>query len=371
MSTPPRPTGGRHAPAPRETPALAWPGDEDRLVQGDALAVLAALPAGRADLVYVDPPFYTGRRMRGRGAPAARSGSTAASEGSASAAPPLSFEDRWEGGLGQYLDWLAALLEQAHRALRRTGSLFLHLDWHAAHAARLLLDALFGPRRFVNEIIWHYGSGGRARRHFPRKHDTLLWYARGSHPCFYPDAVGVPRNRCPACGQTQTKWNHLRRHTDADGRVYRTIRSGGKLYRYYDDEPTLPPDVWLDLSHLQQRDPERVGWPTQKPESLLRRILRATTAAGDLVVDPCCGSGTTGAVSRALGRRFFGIDRSAEAIALATHRLGAPPDPDSCHEPARRPLVVTRHPALPPRPPAPGRALALLGELLGAPAPSS
>ena len=291
------------------TPDAMDPRDADRLVRGDALAVLGSVPERAVDLVYVDPPFFTGREQR-RGGPDATA----------------RFHDQWAGGLGEYLDWLAALLQALHRTLRPEGSLFLHLDWHAAHPAKLLLDAIFGPARFVNEIVWHYGSGGRARRHFPRKHDTLLWYARSARYRFFPEAVGVSRRRCPLCAQERDQWNHLRKHVDAEGRVYRTIRSAGKVYRYYDDEPVLPPDVWVDVSHLQQKDPERVGWPTQKPEALLRRLVEATTAPGDLVLDPCCGSGTTLAVARALERHFLGIDVSEGATDLASGRLGIEPE---------------------------------------------
>lgn len=283
-----------------------------RLVLGDALVAAPFLPAGQVNLVYLDPPFSTGRERRGRASPEGKS---------------LSYGDQWEGGLGAYLDWLAGLLGQAHRILGPTGSLVLHLDWRASHAARLLLDAIFGPERFINEIVWHYGSGGRASRHFHRKHDALLWYARGPRHSFYSEAVSVPRSRCPSCGQERQKWNNMRRTLDTEGRTYRTIRSGGREYRYYDDEPVLPPDVWLDISHLQQRDPERLGWPTQKPLALLRRIVAATTAPGDLVADLCAGSGTTLEAAQLLGRRFLGMDISPEAVALSFRRLVASTPP--------------------------------------------
>ena len=141
----------------------------------------------------------------------------------------------------------------------------------------------------------------------------------------------MPRGVCPTCGAARDHWNHLRRHVDADGRVYRTIRSAGRVYRYYDDEPTLPPDVWLDVNHLQQRDPERLGYPTQKPEALLRRIVAACSEPGQVVADFFCGSGTTLAAAQRLGRRWLGVDCSPAAVAIAAARLGrlvdAPPRP--------------------------------------------
>lgn len=280
-----------------------------RLILGDALLVAPLLEAEIADLVYLDPPFATGRSRRGAKSPSASS-------------PPLEFGDRWEGGLGGYLDWLAALLVEARRLLARSGSLVLHLDYRAAPAARLLLDAIFGPERFLGEIIWHYGSGGRASRHFHRKHDTLLWYSKGPDYRFFPEAVSVPRSRCPACGRDRANWNHMRRRTDETGRAYRSIRSAGREYRYYDDERVLSPDVWQDISHLQQRDPERVGWPTQKPLALMGRLVAAFTLPGDLVADLTAGSGTTLAAAQAGARRFLGVEVSPEAAALAWRRLG-------------------------------------------------
>ncbi len=282
-------------------------GAPNRLVLGDCLALMEHLPSASLDLIYVDPPFATGRQQ----------------DGTARAAGTLSYSDVWEGGLDSYLPWLRVRLAQMHRLLKRTGSLFLHLDWRAVHHAKVICDELFGESNFRNELIWHYGSGGRAKRFFHRKHDVILWYSRTPRWRFFPDAVSVPRNRCPGCGVEREQWNHLKRHTDADGRVYRTIRSAGKVYRYYDDEPTVPADVWLDVSHLQQKDPERLGYPTQKPEALLRRIIAATTEPDDLVADFFCGSGTTLAVARDLGRRFLGCDASPAAVAVTAERLAA------------------------------------------------
>jgi len=299
-------------PAPRDDIDLSLPqtvvegeAASNRLVLGDCLEVMRQVPAASLDLIYVDPPFATGRHQRG----SART----------SGAP--SYSDVWEGGLDSYLPWLHARLAQMHRLLKPGGSLFLHLDWRAVHHAKVILDDIFGEPNFRNELIWHYGSGGRARRFFHRKHDVILWYSRTGRWRFFPDAVSVPRNLCPGCGAERDQWNHLKRHTDADGRVYRTIRSAGKVYRYYDDEPTVPADVWMDVSHLQQKDPERLGYPTQKPEALLRRIIAATTAPGDSVADFFCGSGTTLAVAQDLDRRFIGCDASPAAVALTKERL--------------------------------------------------
>jgi len=204
-----------------------------------------------------------------------------------------------------------------------TGSLVIHLDYRAVHAVKVALDGIFGPARFRNEIIWRYGSGGRAEWHFSRKHDSLLWYSRSDRYPFDGDAVSRPRSRCPACGEDRPRWNHLKVETDADGRRCRTVRSAGRLYRYYDDDRVAPDDVWLDVPHLQQRDPERCGWPTQKPEALLARVIAALSRPGDRVADLFCGSGTTLVAAARLGRRWLGADLSPDALALAAARLAA------------------------------------------------
>jgi DNA modification methylase len=274
----------------------ATPAGELRL--GDALHVARALPDGCVDLVYVDPPFATGRRRSGRAG--------------------LGFDDG-----DAVVAALGPRLVEIHRLLAATGSLVVHLDYRAVHAVKVALDGIFGPARFRNEIIWRYGSGGRAERHFSRKHDSLLWYSRSDRYGFDGDAVARPRSTCPACGETRARWNHLKVETDPDGRRFRTVRSAGRLYRYYDDDRVPPDDVWLDLPHLQQRDPERCGWPTQKPEALLARVIAALSRPGDRVADLCCGSGTTLVAAARLGRRWLGADLSRDALALAATRLVA------------------------------------------------
>lgn len=264
-------------------------GDEagNRLVHGEHVAAMAALlTEGEpgVDLVAVDPPFATGRDF-------------------------AAYDDRLAPA--EYLQLLRDGFALAHRLLKPTGSLYVHLDYRAAPYARLLLDEVFGAENFQNEIVWAYASGGRTRRAFPAKHDTILAYRKGDAAYFDADAVGVERR-----GR-----NHMKRHVDADGRTYRTIRSAGKVYRYYDDEKVPPTDVWTDVSHLQQKDPERTGYPTQKPERLLERIVAASCPPGGVVLDYCCGSGTTAVVAEKLGRRWVAIDASPAAIETTTRRL--------------------------------------------------
>ena len=178
---------------------------------------------------------------------------------------------------------------------------------------RLLMDEVFGESNFLNEIIWSYQTGGRARSYFPRKHDVILFYARSRLYYFNLKAVPVARN--------ESRSNHMRRAVDENGRSYRSIMSGGKEYRYYDDEPAYPGDVWDDISHLQQKDPQRTGYETQKPLKLLERIVSCSSQEGDLICDLFAGSGTSAVAAAGLNRRFLCVDQSPLAIATTGKRL--------------------------------------------------
>ena len=285
-------------------------GRDSLLLQGDATMPQEALQslAGQAQCVYIDPPFMTGeefRRKRVYGESGWRTGKHAIQLDSYSD----SFENR-----EQYLKFLRGLIENSFLLLQETGIFCLHLDWRTHPYARMICDEIFGEKRFLNEIIWSYESGGRASLRYSRKHDTLLLYARSRK--YHFDLTRVPLAR------ENTRKNHLKRCVDEDGRTYRSIISAGKEYRYYDDEPTYPGDVWTDISHLQQRDPERTGFVTQKPLKLLDRVLKPAVRDGDLVVDLCCGSGTTMAAAQKLNCRFVGMDTQAEALHTTVQRLG-------------------------------------------------
>ena len=279
------------------------------LVCGSVMKPPAALKAlrGQAQCVYLDPPFMTGKRFsrkRPYGERGWRRGN-----------PVLTlpgFDDCFEGER-EYLRLLRKMISFSRELLGDTGVFYLHLDWRMAAQARLLCDRIFGAENFLNEIIWGYESGGRTRKCFPRKHDNILMYARTKAYRF--DLTQVPISR------GQKRRNHMARGVDEDGRTYSSIVSNGKEYRYYDDEPVYPGDVWTDIGFLQQRDPERTGYITQKPLKLLDRLLRPVTAPGDLVVDLCCGSGTTLATAQALGCRYAGLDASPAAIAVTLPRL--------------------------------------------------
>ena len=264
----------------------------DQLVCGDNMEALLAIADGSVDLVYVDPPFGTETARRG-------------SEG-------LSYDDR-PGGLGHYMHWLRPRLIQMRRSLAEHGSLFVHLDWRAVHYVKVELDRLFGPERFQNEIIWCYTVGGKSPRAFGRKHDTILWYTKSADYAFFPEAVRIPRK----------PRSHMKVEPDESGRPVQVKRDrrSGRVYRYPVHAGKVPEDYWTDIETLNRGDRERTGWPTQKPEALIERIVLAASAPGGLVVDPCAGSGTTGVVAQRRGRRFQLIDRSSRAVEVCEKRL--------------------------------------------------
>ena len=263
--------------------------------------------AGKAQCVYVDPPFMTGEkfmRRRPYGEKGWRTGTPA---------PRYpAYEDRYTSEK-QYLRLLRRIASVGKELLSETGVFYLHLDWRMAAPARVMCDKAFGKTRFLNEIIWSYESGGRAKRYFSRKHDVILLYAKSNKYFFDLTRVPLPRGGM--------RRNHMARGRDEQGRMFSRITSNGKEYRYYDDEPVYPGDVWTDISHLQQRDPERTGYATQKPLKLLERLLLPVTNPGDLVADLCCGSGTALEAARQLDCRFAGLDLNPEAIAVCQNRL--------------------------------------------------
>jgi DNA modification methylase len=279
--------------------------EPNRLFWGDNLHVMRQLPSESIDLIYIDPPFFSGRQYN-------------VIFGDQNEL--RSFSDIWEGGLPGYLIWLNARLYEMKRLLRKSGSIIVHCDHHASHYIKVEMDKIFGYDHFMNEIVWSYESGGRSKNFYPRKHDALLWYGKQT-PYFSSQAVGIPRNMCAQCGQSLEKWNNLKKLVDNDGRTYRTIKSAGKIYKYYDDEPTSPSDVWLGINHLQQKDPERIGYPTQKPERLLERAISGWCPNEGLVADFFCGGGTTAAVAQRLKRRWIACDQSRVAVAITEDRL--------------------------------------------------
>ena len=288
--------------APPDVIDFGRAGEPDRVILGDALDELSALADGALDAIYIDPPFGTGAVQRGRG---------------------HAYADRADDPEA-FVGWLGPVLEHCRRALAQAGSLFVHLDYRSVHYVKVALDRLFGRDRLVNEIVWCYAVGGKGRRGFGRKHDTILWYARSNDWAFYPEAVRVPRRG----------GSHMRL---VDGIQEKTDRKTGRIYRYPVAAGKVPEDWWTDVETLNHSDRERTGWPSQKPERLIERILCAVTAPGNRVADWFAGSGTTAAVAQRLGRGFITVDCEPAAVELCLARLtlqgrrmalqGAPPPP--------------------------------------------
>jgi site-specific DNA-methyltransferase (adenine-specific) len=245
--------------------------DDDLLVCADNLTAMAALPDGAFDIVYADPPFNTGREQR---------------------RAQLAYAD----GHADYAGFLRPRLERVRELLAPHGTLYLHLDYREAHRVKLALDELFGEDCFLNEIIWAYDYGGKPRGRWPAKHDTILVYVRDRARYWFDDAE-VEREPYMA-----------------PGLVGPEKAARGKR----------PTDTWWHTI-VPTTSREKTGYPTQKPEGIVRRMVAASSRPGGWCLDPFAGSGTLGAVCAALGRRYVLIDSSPDAIAVAAERLGGAP----------------------------------------------
>jgi DNA modification methylase len=270
----------------------------------DNKVVLPEIPSNCIDLIYLDPPFFSNKTYEVIWGDEAE---------------VRSFDDRWQGGIQFYIAWMRERMVELHRVLKPTGSLYLHCDWHASHYLKVMMDSIFGanPRGngkgFQNELVWCYEVGGRGKRTWARKHDTILVYSKSKDFCFnWKDVAG-----------TRKGGTHMKGGKDEEGRPYeeKTDAKTGKVYRYYLDEGTIPPDWWFGPQQLNREDAERLGYPTQKPEALLAKIIKASTNPGQIVLDPFCGCGTSIAVAHKLDRAWLGIDISPTALGIMQRRL--------------------------------------------------
>jgi site-specific DNA-methyltransferase (adenine-specific) len=265
----------------------------NKLIFGDNLSHLNSIADGSVQLVYIDPPFNTGR-TQARGSTSTKRIETGGRVGFKGQhyeiirETVLSYDDEF----ADYWSFLEPRLEEAWRVLHETGTLYLHLDYREAHYAKVLLDSLFGRDCFLNEIIWAYDYGGKAKNRWPSKHDTILVYVKNPKTYFF-DNESVDREPYMAPGLVTPE------------KVAR-----GKL----------PTDVWWHTI-VSPTGKEKTGYPTQKPEGILRRVIQASSRENDLVLDFFAGSGTTGAVAAALGRRFILIDQNQESIDVISKRL--------------------------------------------------
>jgi site-specific DNA-methyltransferase (adenine-specific) len=299
------------------------------LVHGDALSLGQHVAARSVQLAYLDPPFGVGTSFGAR----ARAGGWRANG-------RVAYEDRWPS-MAAYLAWLEPRLAVVRELLAADGTMWLHLDHRAVHAAKVACDRVFGAEAFLGEIIWVPGNGARGARRGPGvTHQTLLLYAGGR------DFVWNGRDPSLREPFAATSLAMHFNATDEQGRRYRERTLGGRTYRYYADEGRALGSVWSDCPAMIANTPlrrEATGYPTQKPLKLLDRIVRASSREGGLVADPFCGSGTTLVAAARLGRRFAGCDRGELAIATTGERLrgeGAPfevkVDSTRCKTPAKR-----------------------------------
>jgi site-specific DNA-methyltransferase (adenine-specific) len=273
---------------------MQWTSDgPDRVILGDNLPAVSQLPDSSFRLIYLDPPFNTGRTQRRQAITTTRS-----EAGTRTGFKGHSYDTikgvlySYDDAFADYWDFLEPRLIEAWRLLDERGTLYLHLDYREAHYAKVVLDALFGRECFLNEIIWAYDYGARATRRWPAKHDTILVYVKDPKR-YYFDNEAVDREPYMA-----------------PGLVTAEKAARGKL----------PTDVWWHTI-VSPTGREKTGYATQKPEGILRRIIQASTAQGDWVLDFFAGSGTTGAVAAQLGRRFVLVDSNRDAVGVMRSRL--------------------------------------------------
>jgi site-specific DNA-methyltransferase (adenine-specific) len=265
----------------------------NQIFKGDNLPILKSIPSESVQLIYIDPPFNTGRTQTRGTTTTTRTdaGNRVGFKGKrydVVRETVLSYDDEFE----DFWSFLEPRLEEAWRLLNETGTLYLHLDYREAHYAKVLLDALFGRDCFLNEIIWAYDYGGKSKNKWPSKHDTILVYVKNPAK-YYFNSTEVDREPYMAPGLVTPE----------------KVEKG-----------KLPTDVWWHTI-VSPTGKEKTGYPTQKPKGILRRVIQASSQKGDLVLDFFAGSGTTGAVAAELGRKFILIDQNPESIEVISKRL--------------------------------------------------
>lgn len=263
----------------------------NKLYFGDNLRIMKELPGESVDLIYLDPPFNSKKQYN---------------IVDDTTGEVRWFNDVWEGNFETYCEWLALRVQEMHRLLKPTGSIYLHCDPTASHYIKVkILDKIFGIKNFRNEIVWFYhDSPGRPKKDFSRKHDIIFRYTKTDEYIFDADAVRIPI-------------------LEASKERYKSVRVlGGREYLGGEsaDKGKIPEDVWI-MPVVKGNSAERVGFPTQKPLALMERIIKASSNPGDVVLDPFLGSGTTSVAAHKLERNSIGIDRSPSAIRISKQRL--------------------------------------------------
>jgi DNA modification methylase len=320
----------------------------NKLILGDNLEILKNMENESVDLIYLDPPFFSNRNYE------VIWGDTGEIR---------SFQDRWAGGISHYIDWLKERVIEMHRILKLTGSIFLHCDWHANAYIRVdILDKVFGEKNFRNEIIWQkIRSSKKQAIQFGNVHDVIYFYTKdkGNKFTFNQQFVALDPKRLEThynnleketnryymldnftqAGQGEAKyfngilmeppkgkhWIWTQEKIDEGLKIGRIVfSSNGKprVKRYYDESKGNPvEDIWIDITPVNSQATERIGYPTQKPEALMERIIKCASNEGDIVIDPFVGGGTTIAVADRLNRQWIGIDQSPMAVKVTEFRL--------------------------------------------------
>lgn len=274
-------------------PSELFPTGANRLFFGDNLHIMRQLPSKSIDLIYIDPPFFSGRNYN-------------VIFGDKNEV--RSFSDIWEGGMPGYLIWLNARLYEMKRLLKDTGSIYVHLDWHASHYVKVEMDKIFGYDNFRSEIVWWYLWGGRGKNQWNRKHDIIYFYTKTANWKFNYIDVLEDHNLVSEGSKSRVKYSgalvHHREGTESE----------------IPPDKVLPSDTWY-IATLNAMSKERIGYPTQKPEALLEKIIKASSNQGDVVADFFCGGGTTPAVAQGLNRRWIASDQSRIAASLSADRI--------------------------------------------------
>jgi site-specific DNA-methyltransferase (adenine-specific) len=307
-----RPRTPTPRPEPAHAPTCLGPGT---LYHADVLDACGAIGKPVLDLVYLDPPFNVGGGFAARTRPGEARGRRTKASG------PDAYNDAW-GGRAAFLSMLRPRVAAVRAIMKPDATLWLHLDYRTVHYAKVMCDELFGAGAFRGEIVWVPGNGARGTRGPSVTHQTLLIYSRDpSDKARMVWNASDPALREPFAATSLDM--HFRSRT-ADGRAYRDRTIGGKTYRYFADEGRKLGSVWTDIPGMIANTPlrkERTGYPTQKPEPLLERIVRAASLPGQTVGDLMCGSGTTLVVAARLERRFIGGDASPLAVQTTSTRL--------------------------------------------------
>jgi len=299
----------------------------NQLILGDNLEVLRKIDSESVDLIYLDPPFFSNRNYE----------VIWGDEGEI-----RSFKDRWSGGVDHYIAWLKERVIEMHRVLKQRGSIFLHCDWHANAYIRVeILDKIFGYNNFNSEIIWerttNSGSSKGIAKKFPNDHDTIFFYVKNSkgfnfktqyrgyseeyikHYYIYDDNDGKGKYQVQAL---KTVSENRLKELESEGRL---VPSSGKYKRFKDylsEKKGVPiNDIWIDIEPVNPIGKEKIGYPTQKPERLLERIITCASNENDIILDPFVGGGTTIAVADKLNRQWIGIDQSVQAVKVTELRL--------------------------------------------------